>query len=89
MMFYALKILLTGVDAQVTPKERVDSEIFYLTQIAQNNYSSKGDIVREHPRWVELCGSEFCILIQSNTLLFYLNHHSTRHSRGSQEQANT
>ena len=89
MMAFALKIQLTGANAQVTPKERVDSEIFYLSQIAQKNYSLKGDIIKHHPRWAELCGSEFYLLIQPSSLLFYLNHYSPWRPRGSQKQTNT
>jgi hypothetical protein len=47
---------LTG--GQIWPAERKDSELFYLSSIAQAMGGQDDDArIREHPRWAELCES--------------------------------
>ena len=44
---------------QISIKERTDSEIYFLSQIARNSEKSEEELEREFPRWKELCASEY------------------------------
>ncbi|KAJ3522943.1 hypothetical protein NM688_g8801 [Phlebia brevispora] len=41
--------------ATITPKERTDCELFYMSWIAKHGPVDEDAKVREHPRWEELC----------------------------------
>ena len=42
---------------QISPRERTDCEIFYLSHIAKSGLASDDDRHREHPQWDALCKS--------------------------------
>ncbi|EMD38216.1 hypothetical protein CERSUDRAFT_113365 [Gelatoporia subvermispora B] len=41
--------------ASISAKERADSELFYLSHVAQHGPADDAARCREHPRWKELC----------------------------------
>lgn len=43
---------------KISPRHRVDAELFYLSRIARESYLSDAARNAAHPRWVELCERE-------------------------------
>ncbi|KAI0306717.1 hypothetical protein B0F90DRAFT_1623181 [Multifurca ochricompacta] len=39
----------------ISQRQRIDAELFYLSRIARESYSSDAARGADHPRWVELC----------------------------------
>jgi hypothetical protein len=54
---------------QISLSERADCELFYISHVVRNGPSSEYDRQKEHPRWKDLCLSEF-----SPTNSFLPNH---------------
>jgi len=50
-----IQSLVTLDAAGISPKERIDCELFYLSYIVQHGPKGEEERCREHPRWPDLC----------------------------------
>jgi len=46
---------------KISPRHRVDAELFYLSRIARETHPSDAARNVAHPRWAELCECESCL----------------------------
>ena len=65
-IFYNPGVVPTSL--QISPAERSDSELFYLSYVAKSGANSEEAREREYPRYRELCESEWlCIAPLAST----------------------